>query len=324
MKNKVKFTHNKETFIIKKYNQRDERFLLPLMNKNFNENWYLDEWIWKYKKNPNGFSTLVLLNSAGKIIGQYSHLIKKFQIHGKVYNSLMGVDVFVDKNYQGTGLISEFPKYIHLFYMNQNFFHYGFPSKNALKAYKKSGDVYKEYSIIDNYYHAKQYNPISKFFINFVKFSNQLHFHHFSTSDKKEIDALWNKKKKEIDVCVIRDFEYLNWRILQSPDRMKLFLIKNKGETIGYFSIMIKDKVCYITDILVLNDFINEKLIKKIERFCLKGNIKEIRIFISDKKIKKMFFNNNFLFVNLGTLVYYNKIGKNTNISPYLTYIDTD
>jgi len=146
----------------------------------------------------------------------------------------------------------------------------------------------------------------------------------FSYSDKKEIDALWNKKKKEIDVCVIRDFEYLNWRILQSPDRMKLFLIKNKGETIGYFSIMIKDKVCYITDILVLNDFINEKLIKKIERFCLKGNIKEIRIFISDKKIKKMFFNNNFLFVNLGTLVYYNKIGKNTNISPYLTYIDTD
>jgi len=323
MANKLKFNTNDQEFTIRKYGKRDEQVLIPLMNKNFDENWTLNDWNWKYKQNPSGFSILILLNEKGRILGQFGHLFKKWYYYGKECNSLMGVDVFIDKSLQGFGLTGKLFKYLHDFHPEKGFFHYGFPNDAALKAYSKSGDIYNNYSILKMNYLSKKYNIFFKLLLN-SKSKNIFDISEASKENKGKIDDLWNKKKKELDVCVVRDWDYLNWRILTCPDKMKLFMIKNGGETVGYFSTMIKDRVCYITDILILNDFTNKNTIKQIEVFCLKHNIKEIRIFITDESIKSLFKYFKFNFYEIGQFTYFNNIEKDTRILPYFTFTDFD
>ena len=324
MKKIVSFILNDKDFSIREYKKGDEQILLPLMNKNFDEKWTLEDWNWKYNENPVGFSGLILLNKKESIVGQFGHLFKKWKVYDKEYKALMGVDVFVDKNYQGYGLTGKMFRYLHNFYPKKDFFHYGFPNDTALKAYSKSGDFYKNYNISKTYYLYKKYNLFSKLQFNFKNSKHSLNISRLSEDNKQEVDNLWNKKKKELEVCVVRDFEYLNRRILQSPEKMELFLIKHNNETVGYFSIMIRDKVCYITDILILNDFTNKNIINEIERFCLKFSPKEIRIFVTDKLISNILKNFKFNLFDIGLFTYYNNIEKSVKILPYLTFSDFD
>ena len=323
MKSK-KFKINGEEFLIRMYKKGDEKEIIPLINHIGNMDVTLDYWNWKYKQNPAGFSILVLLNNKGKIIGQFGHLFKQGYYHGEIYPFFMGVDICIDKKYRGLGLLNRLVNEIPQFYMKKPFFNYGFPVEHILNAYKKVPKYDNYGELIKLHYMSKKYLILSNLFYGFNKNNDSLKISEASKENKGKIDDLWNKKKKELDVCVVRDWDYLNWRILTCPDKMKLFMIKNGGETVGYFSTMIKDRVCYITDILILNDFTNKNTIKQIEVFCLKHNIKEIRIFITDESIKSLFKYFKFNFYEIGQFTYFNNIEKDTRILPYFTFTDFD
>ncbi|PIN95743.1 hypothetical protein COU56_00650 [Candidatus Pacearchaeota archaeon CG10_big_fil_rev_8_21_14_0_10_31_9] len=321
----VKFKVNGEEFFIRRYKKGDENYLLLMINKIYNINTALDYWNWKYKQNPAGFSIIVLLNKEGKIIGQIGHQFKKGYYYGEICPFFMGVDICLMENYRGFGLFSKLVDQIPHYHTKNPFFYYGFPVRHVLNAYRKvSKHKYYENSPIQTYYLSKKYLRFLRLF-NLKKSSdNLIHISEAFQINKYDIDNLWKKKKKELEVCVVRNWEYLNWRILNCPDKMKLLIIKNGEKTIGYFSVLIRNKICYITDILILNDYVNKDTISEIEKFCFRYNSKEIRIFATDKLINKTFKDKGFLQFWLGQYIHYDGIKNSSDILHYLTYTDFD
>lgn len=324
----VKFKVNGEEFTIREYKEGDEKQLLLLMKEVFGKNQSLTYWNWEYKKNPRGFSILLLLNKEGKIIGQYAHLLKKTYFYGKEYTFFMAVDICIKNEYRGFGLLDRLVNQLPQFHSKKPFLNYGFPSDHILNAYQKvpkyrnSGEcAVKLFGL------SKKYATLSRllYFFNKKTKKNSLEIFEVSENNKQDIDRLWNKKKKELKISIIRDWRYLNWRILTCPDNIKLFLIRDNGKIAGYFSVMIKDKICYIVDILLLNKFVTNKNIYKIEEFCRSYyNKKEIRIFITDKLIQNKLLDSRFSLVEFGNFIYYTNIKRNIKILPYLTFIDYD
>ena len=206
----IKFNVNGEEFTFRKYKKGDEKELLPMMNGIFKYNMDKDYWDWKYKQCPAGFFTIVALNKEKKIIGQMCHQFKKGFYYGKEYPFLMTVDVVIKEEYRRLGIINQ----LRLFYPDKPFLHYGFPNDRALNAYKKLDNYYQYASEI--YILHKNYNLFDKLksISNKGVKSNTIGISIASLNNVDEINNFWMKKKAELNVCVIRDWEYLNWRIL--------------------------------------------------------------------------------------------------------------
>ena|SRR5690606_18838952 len=65
------------------------------------------EWfLWKFRDNPYGKSTLVCAEDAGKIIGCVGYGLQPFWIRKKRVNCVLSYETFVHPEYQGKGIFS--------------------------------------------------------------------------------------------------------------------------------------------------------------------------------------------------------------------------
>ena len=218
----------------------------------------------------------------------------------------------------GLGLLRKLP----LFYPKTKFVHYGTPNENALNAYNKIENFYESQIEIETL--SKKYSFVTKM-LNFLMPPKKLnHVEILSKKEMKQIDKFWEAKKTELEFAVIRSFDYLNWRIIDCPEKVKLFLLKDNEKTIGYFALKIKKNICYIFDILILNKYIKKDIFHEIEHVCKKHNVDEIQILTTDSLIKHNLHKIGFRLKNKTKLIYYNHIEKNVPINPYLTFSDFD
>ncbi|MEM3122354.1 MAG: hypothetical protein QXH60_02855, partial [Candidatus Pacearchaeota archaeon] len=234
----------------------EEKEVLKVYNEIFELNASLKQLKWKYYKCPGGFRIYLALNNYDKVIGIYCNQFKDGIFYGKKCKVLNVVDVCIEEKYRGEYLL----KAIDLNNNDKNFFSINFPREYLLNYISK-------HPIIDNILGVKSYHKMienkliykkSEFLMSNVKKLNK--------KIKASIDFFWEEKQSEIKAGVIRNSDYLQWRVLESPETMKLFIIKKDNKLIGYFSILIKEKICYITDILILNKYLTKEIIDEIEK----------------------------------------------------------
>ncbi len=324
----VKFNINGEEFTFRKYKKGDENELLPLINRNLNQKMTLDDWKWKYLDNLNSNLIIIFLNNNNQIVGQWANVIRRGYYYGKELSSFEGVDIFTREDYRGTG----FMKLIHLlhnnFFPKKQIFYYGLPPNFFLRLYNNVHYSYKNHINFTKIQVFKKKK--SNFIFNFINTlinndkNNNISIIGVTYNNKEDINNLWNRKKNELEISTVRDWDYLNWRVLSSPVKQKLFLIKNDNRVIGFFSIFIKNRTCYITDILILNRELNKKVINKINQICFKFKVKEIKILITDKSIKQYLFFDKYLVSELINFSYFTNIKDDMLVSPYFTYNDSD
>jgi len=91
-----------EEYVVRKYKEGDERGINDLFNEIFNENRSLEEWFWKFKKNPLAEINLIAVaESQGKIIGQYASLPTLFKYKDKVLKASVVVDNLLHPEFRG-------------------------------------------------------------------------------------------------------------------------------------------------------------------------------------------------------------------------------
>ncbi len=306
----------------RKYKKGDEIELVKLYNSCFPKRINLDYWKWKYEENPYGFEISIGINKERKIIGQYCSQFKVGWSLGKKSKIINVVDVCVDKHYRHKGFYHDAIKLQYtLPYLKIPSLTINFPKKEITQLAFKYG--YAD-GVIEIPIYSKKLSKL-KYFLRGKDYKayrlsriNDVH------SIKRELNLLWKKKKKELNISVVRDFKYLNWRIFDCPLNNHFFVIKNEGKIVGYFSVFKYNNISYVTDILILNDYLDGSIINMADKLCLNLKTKLVKIMILDEKLEDLLLKKgykkevNVSLLYFGTLKYANKF------VPYITFSDSD
>lgn len=303
---------------IRQYQAGDEEQLLSVYNKIFKKKMTLDFWQWKYRNNSGGFKILVGINNFGAVVGQYALQRKKGLYDGEENIFWASADVCLEKKYRGNNFIK---KCSNPHPLSGCFFSYGFPELPTIKNYKKAGLMDRKIEI--NIFSKKI--PIHK---KLTKNNNQKVENYqvipLNSFNEKEINIFWEEKKSEIPFGLVRNWEYLKWRILDCPKDYKFFAIKLGEKNIGWFVLKIKNKICYIGEICVLNNFLSNSIVRLIQDVCFSYGASEIKIITTDKKLIESILKDNFKAKESMMMIFEDKIGDCNLVSPYISFLDTD
>jgi hypothetical protein len=307
---------------VRKYKTKDKEALITVFNEVFieeNPNHIImtsDDWDLKYKNSPHGIDTLVAENSNGQIVGQMSIIIEKIKYHDQEYFVKSLADLCVKKEFRNQQFIAKCCVEL----LKSEYLIWGFPAEEFWDVYPKIIPGMQNFNV--------------KIFYKKINSNNQpdADIEIIKTDDaQSDIDNLWDEKKSEITIGTIRDWTYIKWAIIDAPQNNNLFLIKKNATTIGYFATREENGICFIIDILILNQELNGQVIQAIENQCLKLNCKEIQLFVTDPYLQKILTDNNFDFFKKEELTqqafFACKDPKNSNnkISDfYLTWAQTD
>ena len=304
-----------KNFKFRRYQKGDERDLVKLHRELFNSKMTLSYWNWKYKECPLGFEVYLALDNKNNLIGMYGNQFKKGIYNKKECKILNIVDVCVHKDFRGGFLFNA----ANLNKKNKDIFSINFPREYLIDYLSKHPLTYNIMSIpiISKKIFPNDINHSNKF--NFIKINN------FNKFIINELDSFWNIKSKELNSSVIRDSSYIKWRIFDSPDNIKVFLIKYNQKTIGYFAILIRNDKGYIADFVVFNKFFSLDLVKELEKICLSININELYMLSNDLLLNKTLINYGYLYYGKRKAIIINNMkNKIKNLNIFVSFSDAD
>lgn len=274
-------------------------------------------WNWKYKNSPYGFKAILAENASKQIVGHFGTWTVKWLFKNETIFINQLADIILEKKYRGQKFVYNCMANL----INSNIYVYGFLNNFLLRRLRNETFTNK---ININF----KINILRKK-INWLNFK----FKKYHLTDiiiekiydpKETIEKLWLEKKSEIIASAVRDWKFIKWRILSSPEKNNLLFIRKESIIIGYIAIKIAKKVCVIQDILIINQYINPDIILTIEKYCYDNfGIRKIKIMINNKILYDLFTSQsykvtqtrNFMFISNQQLMLSDF---------YLTLIDTD
>lgn len=284
-----------EDYIIRKYKDGDEREINDVFNEIFNEKRSLEEWFWKFKKNPLGDVNMVTVaESQGKIIGQYAILPCILKYKDKVLRSGFAVDNFVHPDFRGgmKGIQRMMLDYqVGVFNEAGAPFGLGFPNREAYivgKRIFKYKDIGKMPVLFRRLHwrlaFKKRFPRLPNFLITLIQYISSLGFKILIYTKYKsnlkgvkirKVDSFderfnlfWEKIKEQYNIIVVRDQKYLNWRYSKPGFNYQIFVAESGNDVVGYAVTGIKknaeETVGNIVDIVVDNTYgVDSALIKR-------------------------------------------------------------
>ena len=318
----LKITRGDKEFFLRAYQQGDEKQIISLISEFLGTNETLAHWQWKYLTLPAGSLIILATDTHGTIIGHMGFQRKKGWYYGAEYLFYISEDVVMKPKYRGYGLFGSSP----LLLPSKDFIILGFPNEAALHAYKKFPIDYSNNFFFVRvpvftktlHYNLWKHRPWKK------RATNSIEIRKIEITKLDLLDRLWEEKKDELNTSVIRDAQYLKWRMFDCPREITLYELRAGERCIGYFSITIREKVCFVTDILVLNAHLIPMLIECIEDLVYSLNTHMIQLMINDKVISSLLREMRYSMREEIICTHFNIIEQGKNFSSYLTYSDTD
>lgn len=228
----------------------------------------LDLWKWQYENNPFGQAVTILAKHNSKVIGQYANIPLRLKLNGKLTNSALVIDLMVKDSYRRKGLFKMMGDASNRKLAASDFsLSMAFPSRqeselgfiNKLGWFRVSGlnVLWKPVvpAIKRQRYQDITISPVREF--------------------PEEVNILWEEMKNNINVGVVRNRDYLNWRFFRKPkEEYQAFLVHRGVKLAGYFVVKIdnisKIKLGLIVDMLCLNELeIIKSAIRKISDLCI-------------------------------------------------------
>ena len=213
-------------------------------------------WKWLYRTSLSGLEPIIALYKK-EIIGHAGLIATNLRYEGKISKAIWFVDFYILPKYRNMGL----GKILTKKWMELESCHLTFCNQNSLRVFNKLGWVEN-----DNFYKScKLINPLkwiplirsidNKFInrLNILKFFNNkdiirnVRLLKLSENQKILSDIFFSKNKinKDLNLEILRDYDWMNWRIFQSP------FIKN------YYFVLIENSFIILS---VLRDGNKKKL----------------------------------------------------------------
>lgn len=317
----LKITRGGKEFFLRTYQQGDEGEIVELINNSLGTHETLDHWQWKYIKNPEGSLIALATDTEGTIIGHIALQKKRGLYFGEERSFFVSEDTAIRQEYQGLGISGAFP----LLLPKEKFIIIGFPNSASLYSYKKFPASYTESLFFTEVpILKKKIDLLSQIQYIWRKAGHDsLKIQEINRGQLGLIDTLWKEKRGELSIGVIRDRRYLEWRIFDHLQKISLYGIFLNKICVGYFSVVIREKTSFITDILILNRYVTPLLIESIERLAYSHGARTVEIMINDQIMIKSLQQSGYLVIGKITCNHHNAIEYGREITSYITYSDT-
>lgn len=235
-------------------------------------------WKWHYNlRLINKFPRIMEYN--GRIIGHASGIPFKTEINNNTYKGLWFVDLMIDPSFRRQNLAT----IASMDYFNFGEMHFGHPNEKSIKLLKKMGwgqnlDSYLHFFFIKplNHHRYKRKTPkLVRTFINAI-FSflisplykirsysyNAISIEKVTKANIKSFEH--SQKKGPNIISTYRDWDYIKWRILNSPDVSLYRIVTHKESGHKLLIKLIKGPITNHIEILMVKEPIDDHSIVKL------------------------------------------------------------
>jgi hypothetical protein len=285
-----------ERFLIRSYRSGDEESINRLFNEIFGQNRELDEWRWKFLRNPAGFlpDLIVLGEHNGRVVGQYANLPRRFSYRGRIVTACQVVDNFMGPADRGRirRLRRMFQRVAENAKREGCAIVFGFPMPRNTKLGKRIlkwfdvGAVKPLFRRLNWASAIRRRSPqMPGWALNAVRHSTasvtrlsltlsrsyargHIKIETVEAFDER-FDRLWSEKKHDFVLIGARDREHLTWRFVDSPHaRYEILTGVGEGDRLkGYVVLLEREeggaKVGYVVDTLYDDSETLDCLIRK-------------------------------------------------------------
>lgn len=224
--------------------------------------------VWQFFENSlKNYVQLKYDEDKKTVAGIYASRSSNFIIEQKNYIGAQSLDTITDINYRGQGIFVNLAKEVYNELTQNNFkLVYGFPNGNSIYGFKKRLD----WQILDPV--PFLIKPLkTKYFTKKIKFLkwlpgiripllyNRNQKNYQITKDNKfpdDVNEIWQKFSKNINIALDRSQDYLNWRYIEKPnsDYQILHCTNKDGQYLGYvvYTVLRKHggKIGYIMELI--------------------------------------------------------------------------
>ena len=270
---------------VRSYKKGDEAGILKLDLISENHPWNRRDkynWTWKYKgPNPFGKSIVVVAEDKKKIIATFAIIPINYRFKGKIIKGAHSIAMIVHPKWQKKGIIKlVVDKALDLAKKRNIRFVYGYPNDDAYELHKIIFD-YEDVGVQYFYHHdmkkikKNEYLSTIKEIKKFTKFQGNF----------------INTIKKEFNLILDRNSNYLNWRYISRPDK-KYYVFGSfiKKQLKGYCVLKLyKERNIlrgHFIDIISgqKNNFAFDELINFGLNFFKKNNCNEVNLWLQGSK----------------------------------------
>ena len=246
-----------QDYITREYREGDEVEINRLFNEGFGASRSLEEWHWKFKRNPADVIMITLAESAGRIVGQYAEIWRHFQYLDKVVLVTMPVDNFIDPQFRGGMKGVQKAMFEYPDRRSKGPFGFGFPNRahyvvgKRMLAYLDAGKMPVLFRRLNWRLAARHRVPgMPSFLLKVIQLASNIGFRIFVKVSKRRpgsdlktrivssfderFDALWHRVKNKHMVACVRDQRFLRWRYSKPGAGYRIVIAEKGEELVGY------------------------------------------------------------------------------------------
>lgn len=294
----------------------------------------IEKWRWKYLDNPLKENLIAVWEEDGRIVSEEAIVPLKFYYKGEIFKVGHSVDSMTLKGYRGKGIFKKVAKLTLIEGEKRDFlFFYGFPNPNSKPIYleklgwRLNGNIRRWIFPLNLDFLSTKLKIKLSFLKDFFKIGKNLikvKGRYKKVENFEGIENYLVNLKRNYDMFLLRDKEFLTWRYLAHPyysydifeDEENLFVLRIKSPDIKRGSI---EEIMF-KDYKALSDILNFSIKYFIER-----DVDLVDIWIKEKDpIEKILLKKGFIPYNRRPIIFYPFKEIDLNLRYYLNFSDLD
>ncbi|MGY3715231.1 GNAT family N-acetyltransferase [Sutcliffiella cohnii] len=234
-------------------------------------------WSWKFEQTPNNLNPWILVyEEDGEILGHISLWVHDAFVFGEKVPIGLRIDTMVHPNARGKGIYKQLNQHLVEKAKEDNiYFLYGFPAVKARELFLKYTNAVR---MIDmpRYWYIQRPLSILASKITFMKFAKPIDSLIVKLKNKQrvlpedcsikevtlcgeEFNDLAERTKNSMNVHIVRNKDYLNWRYLNHPENKYTIIAYHNEDRLDGYIVIKKElnkgiKSGYIMDLLSVED----------------------------------------------------------------------
>ena len=267
---------------MREYKPSDETDIKKLYCLVFGVDLDADQWRWRYVNNPTGLVAITIAEAEEGIVGQYALLPVIAKVGDTVRTVALSLDTMVHPDYRGQGMFSKLAmdlykrverKGVPLIYGFPNeASHHGFVARLGWVDLCERVPLFIRPLDVKRILGTKVNNHLFLTVGEWIGLTGWSLLCPTRPSELPDgctiqqvdsfdecVDQLWEHASSALNITVVRNYRYLNWRYVEKPgDEYTIFTLEGAGDILGYVVLKIVKKfglqIGFVVDLLAVPD----------------------------------------------------------------------
>ncbi len=273
---------------ITEYQAGDEKRILELFQRIFEEERSEEFWRWENRENPRGESLLVLLRRGEELQGHLCLQPALFKVGEDLVQAGQRINSMFAEGVRGKGYYGKMlERLLERARQEEMAFTYSFPNSRALLVLTKNRPEAAVMEVPRYIKFLKGWEGAGHLFsstlprlVTGLFLEAALRVRRKPPAGKGDVeqieefnddfDLLWRRFAEELAVAVVRDRTHLEWRYIRSPRDYSVLACREGGELQGYLVLRYQKEMAHIADLLAVDREAAAALLNRAEELARK------------------------------------------------------